>query len=210
MFSLVVAADGKRGIGQDGAIPWKLKGDLRFFRELTTCPDRQLVHARYRLDTGHRDKRVFAWDRLAVGLGPAARLPEPTAEARNAVLMGRKTWDSLPDAFRPLPLRVNGVLSRRPPEAAGNHRVWASLDQAAVDLEGDASVRNVYVIGGGEIYAQALRHPACARIYLTSLDAEFPCDTFLPEFGPEFREIARSPSLEEGGIVYRFLLLEKT
>ena len=54
-FSLVVAADRKLGIGRGGSIPWKLKGDMKFFREITTCPDPEAVHARYRLESGLRD-----------------------------------------------------------------------------------------------------------------------------------------------------------
>jgi dihydrofolate reductase len=211
MMNVVVAADRNRGIGKGGSIPWKLKGDMRFFRELTACPDRLLVHARYRLDAGHRDKRAFAWDELALGVGPSAKLPEPGPEARNAVIMGRKTWASLPDAYRPLPGRLNEVLSRALPSGdAGTHRVWPNLDNALAFLKVDPSVKNVFVIGGGEIYAQALAHPDCARIYLTEIDGVFDCDTFLAPVGARFRETASSPAVMEGGVGYRFRLLERT
>lgn len=209
-LSLVVAADRKLGIGKGGGIPWKLRGDMKWFRELTTCPDEAAVRARYRLDTGHRDKRRFPWDKLPVELGPAGRLPAPDAGARNAVIMGRRTWDSLPAAFQPLPGRLNGVLSRsRPAGFQGSHRVWTSLDEALTELAADGSVRRIYVVGGGEIYRQALARPECRRIYLTSIDAEYPCDTFFPDPAPAFSETASSPWAEENGIAYRFRLLER-
>ena len=212
MFSLVVAADRNLGIGREGKLPWpRLKGDMAFFRELTTCPDPVAVHARYRLDVGHRDKRRFTWEGLTSRLGGDPALPEPGPEALNAVLMGRKTWESLPAAYRPLPGRRNGILSRSltpgpHPQADG---VWADLDAALDDLGRDPAVKQVFVAGGGEIFTQALGHKDCARIYITAIDAEFPCDTRFPEVGAAFREVACSPWLEESGIPYRFRLLER-
>lgn len=209
-LNLVVAADRKLGIGKAGGIPWKLKGDMKYFRELTTCPDLNAVLARYRLDTGHRDKRHIPFDHFPVDLGPGAKLPASDAGARNAVIMGRKTWDSLPAAYQPLPGRVNGVLSRsRISGFQGSHRVWSSFDEALAELRADGSIRNVFVIGGGEIYAQALAHPLCRRIFLTSIDAEYPCDTFFPDPLTAFGETAASPVVEENGVDYRFRILER-
>lgn len=206
----MVATDRKLGIGMAGGIPWKLKGDMKWFRELTTCPDAGAVKARYRLDTGHRDKRRIPFDQLPVELGPAGKLPAADAGARNAVIMGRKTWDSLPAAYQPLPGRLNGVLSRsRLAGFQGSHRCWTSLDESLTELAADGSVRNVYVVGGGEIYRQALSRPECRRIYLTSIDAEYPCDTVFPDPGPDFTEIGSSPWVEEAGLAYRFRLLER-
>jgi dihydrofolate reductase len=212
MFSLVVAADRKRGIGKDGTLPWKLKGDMRWFRELTTCPDTAEVLARYAMNIGLRDKRTHTWESLTARIGGARPLPEWSPGARNAVLMGRKTWDSLPPRFRPLAGRLNGVLSRSLPAGVfhGSHHVWASLQAALDELGRDPTVKNIFVAGGGEIYAQALRHPACARLFLTDVDGEFPCDTFLSPFGPEYTETAVSPLLDEGGSPYRFRLFERT
>jgi dihydrofolate reductase len=184
---------------------------MKYFRELTTCPDASAVHARYRLDTGHRDKRTFPFDQLPVEIGPSGKLPAADAGARNAVIMGRKTWDSLPPAYQPLPGRLNGVLSRtRLVGFQGSHRCWTTFDEALTELAADGSVRNVYVVGGGEIYREALSRPECRRIYLTSIDAEFPCDTFFPDPGPGYTEIFASPKVEENGVTYRFRLLERT
>ena len=211
MFSLVVAADRKRGIGKDGALPWKLKGDMRWFRELTACPDTAEVLARYAMNVGLRDKRTHTWESLTARIGGARPLPEWSPGARNAVLMGRKTWDSLPPRFRPLAGRLNGVLSRSltPGVFHGSHHVWASLQAALDELGRDPTVKNIFVIGGGQIYAEALRHPECARLFLTDVDGEFPCDTFLPAFGPVHMEFAASPLLDEDGTGYRFRYFDR-
>jgi dihydrofolate reductase len=210
-FSLIVAADKLRGIGLHGALPWKLKGDMRWFKELTTCPDPDEVLARYLMNIGLRDKRTHTWESLTARIGGARPLPEWGPGARNAVLMGRKTWDSLPPRFRPLAGRLNGVLSRSlsPGVFQGSHHIWPSLQAALDELGKDPTVKNIYVAGGGEIYVQALAHADCARVFLTDVDATFACDTFLPELGLEFREIAASPALAENGMLYRFRLFEK-
>ena len=211
MFSLVVAADAKRGIGKDGALPWKLKGDMRWFRELTTCPDTAEVLARYAMNIGLQDKRTHTWESLTARIGGARPLPEWSPGARNAVLMGRKTWDSLPPRFRPLAGRLNGVLSRSLPAGVfhGSHHVWPSLQAALDELGRDPTVKNIFVIGGGQIYAEALRHPDCARLFLTDVDGEFPCDTFLPALGSGHLELAVSPLLDEGGARYRFRFFDR-
>jgi dihydrofolate reductase len=209
-FSAVVAADRKRGIGAGGTLPWKLKGDMRWFRELTTCPDAAEVLSRYRLDVGLREKHPHTWESLTARIGGARPLPDWSPGARNAVLMGRKTWDSLPPRFRPLPGRLNGVLSRTlgPGVFHGSHHIWPSLQAALDELSADPTLAQVFVAGGGEIFAEALRHPLCARVFLTDIDAEYPCDTFLEGLSG-FRETAASPLIEEDGVRYVFRLLER-
>jgi dihydrofolate reductase/thymidylate synthase len=211
-FSVVVAADRKLGIGQAGALPWKLKGDMRYFRELTSCPDPIAVAARYRMDQAFKDKREYTWEALVDRIGGAPELPRANPGSRNAVLMGRKTWDSLPPRFRPLPDRLNGVLSRSIPPGVfqGSHHVWPSLQAALDELAWDPSIRQIFIAGGGEIFAEALRRPECSRVYLTDIDAEFPCDTFMPALDEAYRETSTSPVLEENGLRYRFRQFERT
>ncbi|MAW61845.1 MAG: hypothetical protein CMJ94_13590 [Planctomycetes bacterium] len=117
-----------------------------------------------------------------------------------SVIMGRKTWDSIPDRFRPLPERENWVLTRQPEYAVPSGvRRAASLDQALAHCEGPR-----FVIGGGSLYAEALQHPSCTRIYLTVVEGSFDCDTFLAEFGPDWQHSAEFGSGEHEGIRYRF------
>lgn len=104
------------------------------------------------------------------------------------VVLGRKTWDSLPERFRPLPGRRNLVVTRNAAwQAAGAERA-NSLDEALA-LAADAP--RVCVIGGGELYALAL--PRADELVLTEVDAAFEgADTFFPPFdGSDFVERER-------------------
>jgi dihydrofolate reductase len=210
-FSVVVATDSQLGIGIDGRLPWNLKGDMRWFKELTTCPDRQCIHHRYRLDRAIRDKHPFTPEQLVAHLGKEPALPMPAPEARNAVIMGRRTWDGLPEKFKPLPGRLNGVLSKQTGmKSDGTFHLWAQLDDALNELERNETVREVFLIGGGQIYAAALEHAACARIYQTRIDSAFGCDTFFPAIPSGFVETAVSPPIHEADIRYHIALLERT
>jgi len=95
----------------------------------------------------------------------------------HTVLMGRRTYESLPDAFRPLPDRRNLVLSSDPAYRAQGAEVFASLPEALAACEGDC-----FVIGGEVTYRDAL--PLCERLYTTEIDAEMEGDAFFPELDP--------------------------
>jgi dihydrofolate reductase len=105
--------------------------------------------------------------------------------------MGRKTWQSI---GRPLPGRTSLVLSRDPGfDCPGCTRV-SSL-AAALELAQAAGESELFVIGGGEVFAQAL--PLAQRLYLTHVQARLECDTFFPVFDAgEWREVER----EEVGV----------
>jgi dihydrofolate reductase len=133
---------------------------------------------------------------------------ETTDPARhNAVIMGRRTWLSIPPRFRPLPRRVNVVLSRDPdfgpePPALGA----VSLDAALARLDEPdlaALVERVFVVGGGEIYAQAMESAACRDLYITRIEGRFDCDTFFPPFEDRFdlREVMGEG--KDGDVAYR-------
>lgn len=92
------------------------------------------------------------------------------------VIMGRRTWESI---GRPLPGRLNIVISSQPGDAEGVSWV-SSIDEA---LQAAGEVEEVMVIGGGRIYEQLL--PRADRLYLTHIDAEVEGDTTFPDFEPE-------------------------
>jgi dihydrofolate reductase len=122
------------------------------------------------------------------------RLPEDMAHFKaltlgHTVVMGRKTWDSIPARFRPLPQRRNIVLSRQDGLELDGAEVFSSLDAALAACAADSQV---FVIGGEQIYRQALPHADVLE--LTEIDAEYPADAYFPDWrGGEFEELARQP-----------------
>ncbi len=95
---------------------------------------------------------------------------------QNAVIMGRKTWESLPK--KPLKNRKNIVLSR----SGAMDGTVSSLEDALKMAQNDAEIDRIFVIGGGEVYREAIMHPDCERVYMTVMEVELnrPCDTFFP------------------------------
>ena len=115
------------------------------------------------------------------------------------LVMGRKTWDSLPR--RPLPGRRNIVVTREPAWQAEGAERAGSLEEA-LGLAGD--VPRVFVIGGAEIFARAL--PLADELELTEIDAEFPADTFFPAWNrADFRQTSREAHATPEGLRYAFV-----
>ncbi len=131
IVSLIVAMDEAGVIGRNGALPWRIPEDMKWFRVTT--------------------------------------MGKPC-------IMGRKTWESLPK--RPLPGRVNMVVTRAEGFSAGGAVVVNSLDGAFCAAAGD----EVMVIGGAEIYRAAL--PVASRIYLTRVQGRFEGDVHFPALDP--------------------------
>ena len=121
------------------------------------------------------------------------------------VVMGRRTWESLPPRSRPLPGRRNLVLSRDPAwQAAGAERA-ASLDEAIERLRGEP---RAFVIGGAQVYAQAM--PLADELVLTELDAAFEADAFFPQVDrAQFAETARESRTDESGLRYAFVTYQR-
>lgn len=121
------------------------------------------------------------------------------------VIMGRKTWESLPDAFRPLPGRANIVVSRNAGYTAVGGTVADSL-QAALAAAGEADT--AFVIGGAELYRQAL--PLADRLILTEIDQDYPGDAFFPEFKPdEWVEVERATHVSGSGLSFAFVTYDR-
>ncbi|KAM0859403.1 hypothetical protein ACQ4PT_047224 [Festuca glaucescens] len=147
-YQVVVAATRDMGIGKDGVLPWKLPGDLKFFKELT-------------LTTSDPAKK-------------------------NTVIMGRKTWESIPLKARPLPGRLNVILTRSGSfdfAMAENVVICGSMNSALELLASTPyclSIEKVFMIGGGQILRDSLNGPACEAIHLTDIQSDIECDTFIP------------------------------
>ena len=163
---------------------------------------------------------------------PSSSSPSPLI---NAVIMGRKTWDSIPPKFRPLKGRLNIVISRSaqiPTTTTEQDVVMApSLEHALSYLGGrrdgeGVGIGKVFVIGGGEIYGAALKLKETRRILVTRVLSEFECDTFFPlvlggEGGEEWKRSGKEGMdewvgeevpggvQEEGGTEYEFQMWER-
>ena len=129
-------------------------------------------------------------------------LPEDLAHFKQTtlgqpVVMGRKTWESLPPKFRPLPGRTNIVVTRQADWQAEGAVVAHSIEEAIQHCPSDAKV---WVIGGAEVYAQAM--PLATRAVVTEIDADFEGDAFAPQFDSAWQETQRSTHVAANGLSY--------
>ena len=132
-------------------------------------------------------------------------LPEDLAHFKkltlgSPVIMGRKTWDSLPPKFRPLPGRINIVITRQAhwqatgAQSAGNLQAALALCQTSAE---------VWIIGGAQIYAQA--EPLAQRIEVTEIAQDFLGDAYAPVLGTDWLESARDSHVSASGMAFSFV-----
>lgn len=132
-------------------------------------------------------------------------LPEDMAHFKRTtmgcpVIMGRKTWDSLPARFRPLPGRANVVVTRQEAWSEIGAQPSSSLTEALTFCE---QFENVWVIGGAQVYALAL--PFADTAVVTEIDADFEGDAFAPQFGPQWQETGRETYTSVNGLNFSFV-----
>ena len=142
------------------------------------------------------------------------------AGAQNAVIMGRRTWASIPPQHRPLRGRLNVVLSRGeegavraaegiPPEALCARSLADALRALAPEAALGAGVETAFVIGGAAAFAECLAGGAsglvCDTIYLTRVLADVPCDVFMPALDDALYALDEmQPRQEHGGVPFQF------
>lgn len=136
-------------------------------------------------------------------------LPEDMARFKRLtqgwpVIMGRKTWDSLPARFRPLPGRTNVVITRQTGWQQPGALTATSLTDA---LALCAPSEEVWIMGGAQIYAQA--EPLADRIEVTEIAQDFEGDAFAPPLGPEWIEAARENHVASSGLKFSFITYQK-
>lgn len=188
-LTLILAATPTLGIGKGGTLPWP-----------------QLK------------KEMGYFARVTKRVSPQSSGPDG-ARRVNAVLMGRKTWDSIPPKFRPLKDRLNIVITRKTEEfekSLGSKSdiegpvVASGIVDALSKLENRSDVERIYVIGGASIYQTALELPQTKRVLLTKIQEEYECDTFFPvnleesevwkKVGKEGLEEFTGEQVDEGGV----------
>jgi len=132
---------------------------------------------------------------------------DPYYAYMNMVVMGRKTWDSLPAKFRPLPNRINVILSHQTPENIDDTdhplvHVISNLDQIFSlslgkhnqnEIKKEIKIYETLVIGGSSLYQMALESPYCHTLYITELYHDFSCDVTFPKFEIQNHHQAKVP-----------------
>lgn len=138
-------------------------------------------------------------------------LPEDLAHFKRTtlghpVIMGRKTWDSLPAKFKPLPGRMNLVISSNAQTRENLSKSGVSpaqdLREALLICEQSGS-SEAWVIGGAQIYAQAL--PLAHKLVVTEIDAAFEGDAFAPPIDAQWREASREKMTAANGLKLDFV-----
>ena len=132
-------------------------------------------------------------------------LPEDLAHFKRVtlgqpVIMGRKTWDSLPARFRPLPGRLNIVITRQNDWQAEGAMRAASINDA-IRLCGDAP--DAWIIGGAEIYRQA--EPLACSAVVTEIEQDFEGDAYAPSLGKGWTEVQRQSNAAASGLNFSFV-----
>ena len=123
----------------------------------------------------------------------------------NAVIMGKKTWESLPR--RPLPGRKNIVLTDDPNESFENSVTAYSIDDA---LDKCGPAEEIFIIGGGSIYRQFM--PIADRLFITHVHKKAPADIFFPEIDRSVWEIIEKEEFktdESNNIPYTYTVYER-
>lgn len=170
-FNIIVAVDDEMGIGIDNTLPWRLKEDMKYFKNITTAT----------IDI----------------------------QKQNCVIMGRKTWESIPEKYRPLDRRKNIILTKETNYRASGalvcHDIIEALKESQMPL-----IENIFVIGGGEIYKEFMLMSNLDKIYITRVHGDFKCNRFFPDIPESFNVISVSDHFTEGDVTYWFEVLRRT
>ena len=122
-------------------------------------------------------------------------------------------WESIPEKYRPLSDRLNIVLSRNARTHGGDATgvLYAQSLEDALSLLGSSEyvekVESGFVIGGGQIYKEALSSSLCRAVHLTEVNGDFACDTFLPKINTEVFKLWGASRLQrdtKSAVTYRF------
>ena len=131
------------------------------------------------LDWGIGKASGLPWPKLRGDLAHFRRVTTSTAKegARNAIVMGRKTWESKEVGGKPLPKRLNVVVSRNPLTVPEGVVAARSLDEALAVRD----VETIFVVGGAGLFQEALVDARLRYVYLTRVEGRFDCDVKMPD-----------------------------
>ena len=155
----------------------------------------------------HAKNRVIGKDNALLW-----RLPDDTKRFKtitmgHPVIMGRKTWESIPIKFRPLLGRTNVVVTRDGSYSAPGATVSTNIPDAIAVAGAAPGSEEIFIVGGAEIYKETL--PLADRLYVTVVDMYVDGDAFFPEYSNIFTKKISEESGEHDGLKYSYLILEK-
>jgi len=133
----------------------------------------------------------------------------------NWVIMWRKTWESIPTKFRPLPNRINCILSRTLKKESINSKIndfvlyFNNFDHCLEELSKKDNIENIFLIWGSSLYNQFINHPNLDKIYLTKIEWDFKCDTFFDWIPDNFIVESYTDTSEDNWIKYSFWVYKK-
>lgn len=114
----------------------------------------------------------------------------------NAVIMGRKTYESIPLPWRPLSNRLNIVITKDP-GSVSMAMTASSLDHALRIASDSSSVDKIFVIGGAQVYSEALAHPLCGHLYITRIFQDYLCDVYFTPVDVKIYRLISSSQVEK-------------
>ncbi len=128
--------------------------------------------------------------------------------SQHTIIMGRKTFESIISyTGKPLPNRINMVITRNPDFRAEGVSINTSLEEALFEAK-ENEQSEIFIIGGAQIFQQAIDMGVVDRIYLTKVEGDYDADTFFPPY-TDFKKVISEESREENGIKYKFINLER-
>jgi dihydrofolate reductase len=171
-FSIILAVDDKNWLWKNNDLAWRLKWDMKFFKDVTSKTQDLAKH--------------------------------------NAVIMWRKTWDSIPQKFRPLPQRINCVLTRKIHTESSPSQIddfvlyFNSLDHCLDELNTKDNIEEIFIIWWSQLYNQVLDHPDLEKIFITQVQWDYDCDVFFDWIPDNFTLESKTDITEENTIKYNF------
>jgi len=133
----------------------------------------------------------------------------------NAVIMWRKTWESIPSKFRPLPNRINCILSRNLKYEDINSKIdnfvlhFNDFDHCLKELEKKENVENIFLIGWASLYNQFINHPKLDKIYLTKVEWDYNCDVFFDWVQDNFVVESYTDTKDENWVKFSFWIYKR-
>ena len=152
---------------------------------------------------------ALPWPKLKSDLQHFKRLTtDAPLGQRNAIVMGRRTWESKEVAAKPLGNRLNVVVTRRGVSSVEG-MVSANALDAALEAARDAAA--IFVVGGADLFRASFMHPALRYVYLTRVEGNFNCDTVIPNLDQAFEREPweREGTFEDNGVAYRIEKMQR-